>query len=81
MLKNEVHDLNGLIQSNYFKADDFNEDGTIKTDVIMKYVIEPTIGEILCFQMEALDLGINVIERKKHVEFAGEECSNNWFNW
>ena len=81
MLKNEVHDLNGLIQSNYFKADDFNEDDTIKTDVIMKYVIEPTIGEILCFQMEALDLGINVIERKKHVEFAGEECSNNWFNW
>lgn len=79
--KKGVHDLNGLIQHGFFKPDDFNADGTIKKEVIMQYVVEPTIGEILSFHLEALNYGINVLERKQRVEFTREESKPNWFAW
>lgn len=80
--KKGVHDLNGLITSGFFSPDEFNSDGTIKTEVIMKYVIPSEIGEIMCFQMEVLELGINLLERKKkNVEPPREEHQNNWFAW
>jgi len=81
MLALGVHDLNGLIQKGFFKPDEMNADGTVKTEVIMKHVIEPTIGEILCFQMDALDLGVNVLERKQDVKFVKQERQDNWFTW
>jgi transcription elongation factor Elf1 len=81
MLKYGVHDLNGLVQVGYFKDDEFNEDGTVKTEVILKHVIEPSIGEILCFQMEALQLGVNVLERKKNVGFVRSESQIDRFTW
>lgn len=77
-----VHDLNGLVTSGFFKPEEMNPDGTVKTEVIMQYVIQPTIGEIMCFQMEALDLGVNLLERKKsNVGFTREERKDNWFAW
>lgn len=80
--KKGVHDLNGLIQSGFFKPEDFKSDGTIKKEVIMKYMVEPTIGEIMCFQMESLELGVNLLERKKRrVESTTEERKDNWFAW
>lgn len=81
MLSYGVHDLNGLVQVGYFKENEFNEDGTVKTEAIMKNVIESTIGEILCFQMEALELGVNVLERKKNAIFAREQHQDNRIAW
>lgn len=59
------HDLNELVQNGYFADEDFNDDGTVKEEVIMKHVVSSSIGEILCFQMNALDLGVNVLWRKQ----------------
>ena len=63
-------DLNGLVEKGFFTPEQFNEDGTIKDSAIERFIVSPTIGEILCFQMEALDLGVNVLERREDVEFA-----------
>lgn len=60
--KKGVYDLNGLILSGFFAPEDFNEDGTLKTSAIMPYVIEPSMGEILMFQIDALGAGINNLD-------------------
>ena len=53
-------DLNKLVMNGFFKQDDFNSDGQIKTEVIMKYVIKPDLGEMMLFKMEALEMGIEI---------------------
>ena len=51
-------DLNKLVMNGYFKQEDFNRNGQIKTEVIMKHVIKSDIGEIMLYRIELLDMGV-----------------------
>lgn len=56
-------DVNALIMNGFFKSEDFDREGMLHTSAIMKHVVEPSMGSILQYQLDALDLGY-ILERK-----------------
>lgn len=66
-------DLNDLVKKGFFSEGQMNPDGTVLESVIMKYVVSPSIGDILCFQLNALTLGVNVLETNKDAWIARQK--------